>query len=1133
MSQAGYTPIQLYFSTTAAAVPVNTNLANGELAINITDGKLYYKNAGGTVTLLASTAGAAGDVVGPASSTDNALARFDLATGKLIQNSVGILSDAGILTGLTGLTSSGSITLSSLTSGRVPYASTGGLLTDSANLTFNGTTLTVNDITDSSLTVGRVVFAGTAGNLTGSAGLFWDNSNERLGIGTGSPVGKLMVYGSSNIIQTNAGSSAALTSYPLLAKNAVMTLVGDSANNENFPGSLGILTTGVGTSTRGANLYLNSTRSTNAQLNSSTFTALNANDALGSIFYGGDNSVNIRTVGAGISAFAGTTWSATNAETYLSFITCPQNSTNAAERVRIDSNGYVGINTTIQNGTRLNVMGGNIVPATSGTTQTGGLRVSSLATGNGGYVLDMGVSDTSGYAWMQVSNSANLSSGFTKPLVLQPVGGNIGIGTIAPNFLVNISTGSTSSITQPTAGSYGLYVQQNTSGSTGGIYIQDGASNSGYSLFVADNNNAARFVVGPDGSVGVGTSGPISLLQVLGTTTSGYASSNSITSGGSAISNSGALWSGSSLRLSANFGGAVNFTGRASELVFGAENANFGGGGGFGSGNLGAITAISENGNAVALASSMLFYTSAGNNINERLRINSTGAFGLNGANYGTSGQVLTSGGSGAAPTWTTVGGGGGGSVAGSNTQVQYNNSGAFGASSNFTFTSGGNLTIGTGSDIVGVSSLTAKLVSTAPSASANNIAWAAKFQQSGYTDLSITALGFSVEASYTRAAFGYVRGTAGYDTGSFAWYLASNATVGNTVTSGDERMRITSGGVLGINNNNPSATAQYLNVQGNGFGGGNGSGIGGSALPQVLITGVGLDNSGSVNPVGIQLVGGGGGVPRGFIMGSYGNSRTTSNDALFFTSNTGSSPFNNGLSAPCAGVYRGPLNATTYAPSNTFPFYLGNGGMTSFGVYDSWTSDYDGTAKAGIQVRLAGGYGGGSPGNWSGFCYTAAINTNFGSGSSGTNFGYLADIQSAGSGNNWAFYAVNGGAAKPGGGSWTATSDSRVKTVLGQYTRGLAEVLQLNVVDYEYNGKGGHAADGKRLTGVVAQEIQEVFPEMVSRRLDKLEETDTENTEILMVDNSALVYALVNCVKELKAELDSAKQRLAALEGA
>ena len=41
---------------------------------------------------------AGGDVTGPASSTDNALARFDGTTGKLLQNSVAILDDAGVLT---------------------------------------------------------------------------------------------------------------------------------------------------------------------------------------------------------------------------------------------------------------------------------------------------------------------------------------------------------------------------------------------------------------------------------------------------------------------------------------------------------------------------------------------------------------------------------------------------------------------------------------------------------------------------------------------------------------------------------------------------------------------------------------------------------------------------------------------------------------------------------------------------------------------------------------------------------------------------------------------------------------------------------------------------------------------------
>ena len=53
MAATGYTPISLYYTTTATAVPSSSNLANGELAINITDGKLYYKDNGGTVQLLA------------------------------------------------------------------------------------------------------------------------------------------------------------------------------------------------------------------------------------------------------------------------------------------------------------------------------------------------------------------------------------------------------------------------------------------------------------------------------------------------------------------------------------------------------------------------------------------------------------------------------------------------------------------------------------------------------------------------------------------------------------------------------------------------------------------------------------------------------------------------------------------------------------------------------------------------------------------------------------------------------------------------------------------------------------------------------------------------------------------------
>jgi hypothetical protein len=131
MAQSGFTPISLYFTTTAAAVPIAGNLANGELAINITDGKLYYKNNVGVVTLLASTA-----TVAP------------------------VTTFSGGTTGLTPSTAtSGAITLA-------------------------GTLVVANGGTgQTSFTAGQIHF----GSFSTSANLFWDNSNTRLGVGTNSP----------------------------------------------------------------------------------------------------------------------------------------------------------------------------------------------------------------------------------------------------------------------------------------------------------------------------------------------------------------------------------------------------------------------------------------------------------------------------------------------------------------------------------------------------------------------------------------------------------------------------------------------------------------------------------------------------------------------------------------------------------------------------------------------------------------------------------------------------------------------------------------------------------------------------------------------------------------------------------
>lgn len=90
-------------TSTASKVPLSTDLEVGEIAVNLADQKLYSKNAGGTVILVGSGGGGSGDVVGPASATDNALVRFDSTTGKLIQNGTVTQDDNGTLANVNAI----------------------------------------------------------------------------------------------------------------------------------------------------------------------------------------------------------------------------------------------------------------------------------------------------------------------------------------------------------------------------------------------------------------------------------------------------------------------------------------------------------------------------------------------------------------------------------------------------------------------------------------------------------------------------------------------------------------------------------------------------------------------------------------------------------------------------------------------------------------------------------------------------------------------------------------------------------------------------------------------------------------------------------------------------------------------
>jgi len=112
-------------------------------------------------------------------------------------------------------------------------------------------------------------------------------------------------------------------------------------------------------------------------------------------------------------------------------------------------------------------------------------------------------------------------------------------------------------------------------------------------------------------------------------------------------------------------------------------------------------------------------------------------------------------------------------------------------------------------------------------------------------------------------------------------------------------------------------------------------------------------------------------------------------------------------------------------------------------------------------------------------------------------------------------------GATKASGTTWANPSDRRLKDEIEDYPTGLAAILQLQPRTFVYNGKGGSVA-GMRGYGFIADEVTPAMPEMVGSYHYTREGADDTETDYETVDQSNLILALVNAVKELAARVDA-----------
>jgi hypothetical protein len=314
------------------------------------------------------------------------------------------------------------------------------------------------------------------------------NGNEEVGIGTTSPAKKLHVLNSTNEAQIRLGQSGS-GSYDIGVYSGDKFSIGRDTDTQEFTLSNGNV--GIGTTTPSSKLNISSV-SYNDHI-----TLTRSSDELGITVSGGqlmfEGGVspfnnNDRDLGRSDKHWREAFVYSLRSGGALQFKT---NGNNA--RMSIDTSGNVGIGTTSPT-YKLQVAGKSYL--------SGGVQL------NSGDKIDFGNSQQ--YITGVNSTSLTLATGNSATLTALD-NGNVGIGTTAPGYKLEVNSGTTNNIAKfVSSDEGGLIAVKDSSGEVA-------FSNVGNDIyFKTSSSQSNKMVILNSGNVGIGTTSPSEKLDVVG-----------------------------------------------------------------------------------------------------------------------------------------------------------------------------------------------------------------------------------------------------------------------------------------------------------------------------------------------------------------------------------------------------------------------------------------------------------------------------------------------------------------------------------------------------------------------------------------------------------------------------------------